>query len=196
MEKTAPVWEKDGFVLWLSRPEEALPYYRQNLNPLDPETTRLTGSPERFEEDAAVRFFLACISDPDRYDFLLHEPDGRILGEAVLNEIDWDVRSANFRIAIFHPEDRGKGTGSWMIRTVRDFAFETLKLRRLSLDVFSFNPRAEQAYLRAGFRREGVLRGAVRDGDGYADDILMAILEPEWRALRESRYTDMGLPLA
>ncbi len=58
MEKTAPVWEKDGFVLRLSRPEEALPYYRQNLNPLDPETTRLTGSPERFEEDAAVRFFL------------------------------------------------------------------------------------------------------------------------------------------
>ena len=64
----------------------------------------------------------------------------------------------------------------------RDFAFEHLKLHRLELDVFSFNPRAERAYLRAGFRREGVLRDAIRDGDAYADDILMALLEDEWRA--------------
>ena len=186
MEKTAPVWEKDGFVLRLSREEDAIPYYRQNFNPLDPEIARLTGCPEAFEEDTVVRFFLSCISDPDRYDFLLFSPDGRIIGESVLNEIDWDLRSANFRIAIFHPTDRGKGIGSWMIRTARNFAFETLKLHRLSLDVFSFNQRAERAYARAGFRREGVLRDAVRDGDGYADDILMAILEPEWQALRDS----------
>ena len=51
------------------------------------------------------------------------------------------------------------------------------------MDVFSFNPRAERAYLAAGFRREGVLRDAVRDGDGCGDDILMALLEEEWRTL-------------
>ena len=50
--------------------------------------------------------------------------------------------------------------------------------------MFSFNTRAERAYLKAGFRREGVLRDAVMDGDGYADDILMAILEEEWKALK------------
>ena len=63
-------------------------------------------------------------------------------------------------------------------------AFERLGLHRLELDVFSFNTRAERAYLKAGFRREGVLRDAVMDGDGYADDILMAILEEEWKALK------------
>lgn len=66
---------------------------------------------------------------------------------------------------------------------MRDYAFGSLGLHRLSLDVFSFNPRAEHVYRRAGFRREGVLRDAVRDGDGYGDDILMAMLEDEWRAL-------------
>ena len=71
-----------------------------------------------------------------------------------------------------------------MVETTRDFAFETLKLHRLELDVFSFNPRAERAYLKAGFRREGVLRDAVLDGETYADDILMALLEDEWRALK------------
>lgn len=43
----------------------------------------------------------------------------------------------------------------------RDFAFEKLNLHRLELDVYSFNSRAEKAYLAAGFKREGVLRDAV-----------------------------------
>ena len=67
----------------------------------------------------------------------------------------------------------------------RGFAFEKLHLHRLELDVFSFNPRAEKAYLKAGFKREGVLRDAVKDGDNYADDILMAILEDEWKAMQQ-----------
>lgn len=40
------------------------------------------------------------------------------------------------------------------------------------------------AYERAGFVREGVLRDAIRDGDGFADDILLSMLETEGRALR------------
>ena len=88
-------------------------------------------------------------------------------------------------MAIFHPEYRGKGLGTWAVETVRDFAFEKLKLHRLELDVFSFNPQAEKTYLRAEFRREGVLRDALRNGDRYADDILMALLEDEWKALKK-----------
>ncbi len=71
-----------------------------------------------------------------------------------------------------------------MVETTRDFAFEELKLHRLELDVYSFNPRAERVYQKAGFRREGVLRDAVLDGQQYADDILMSILEEEWRQLK------------
>lgn len=39
-------------------------------------------------------------------------------------------------------------------------------------------------YLKAGFKREGVLRDAVMDGDKYADDILMSILEDEWKMIK------------
>lgn len=53
---------------------------------------------------------------------------------------------------------------------------------RWERDVCSFDPRAERVYWKAGFRREGVLWDAVRDGEGYADGILMAILEEERRA--------------
>ena len=57
--------------------------------------------------------------------------------------------------------------------------------QRLELDVYSFNPSAEKVYLKAGFKIEGVLRDAVRNGEEYADDILMSMLEEEWKAIKE-----------
>lgn len=53
--------------------------------------------------------------------------------------------------------------------------------------MYSFNPRAETVYLKAGFKREGVLRDVIMDGAKYADDILMSILEDEWRTLKTQR---------
>lgn len=82
-------------------------------------------------------------------------------------------------MALYHTTERGKGIGTWATEATRDFAFEELKLHRLGLDVYSFNPRAERVYLKAGFKREGILRDAVMDGDEYADDILMSLLEDE-----------------
>lgn len=183
MKKINKKWTKDGYTLRLAQSTDAEDYYQQNYNPLDTEVVRLTGCKEVFSHDEVVNFFLKCLEDDERYDFLIISPDGRIIGESVINEIDWKVRSANFRIAIFHSNECGNGIGSWAIRMTRDFAFEQLKLHRLELDVFSFNTRAEKAYLKAGFKREGVLRDAIWNGKEYADDILMAILEDEWRAI-------------
>lgn len=130
---------------------------------------------------------MKCVEDEDRYYFLMLAPDGQIIGESVINEIDWETRSANFRIVIFHSDTCGKGIGSWAIEMTQEFAFENLKLHRLELDVFSFNIRAQKAYLKAGFKTEGVLRDAIWTGEDYADDILMAILEDEWRERKQLR---------
>ena len=61
-----------------------------------------------------------------------------------------------------------------------------LKLHRLELDVFSFNHRAQRVYEKAGFQVEGVRKDAIMDGKQYADDIIMAILEDEWRIIKEN----------
>lgn len=178
------IGEKDGVILRLARAEDVTDYYEQNYCPLDGETARLTGCKETFSREEVASFFLKSLEDEDRYFFLIIAPDGKIIGETVINEIDWDLRRGNFRIALFHPGERGKGIGGWATEATRDFAFEQLKLHRLELDVFSFNPRAEKVYLKAGFKREGVLRDAVLDGEQYGDDILMSILEDEWRGLK------------
>ena len=46
---------------------------------------------------------------------------------------------------------------------------------------YSFHPRAEKTYWKAGFQKEGVVRDAVLEGEKYADIILMAMREEDWR---------------
>ena len=167
VKKIEKIWEKDGFILRLAKEEDA-------------EVARLTGCKPNFTHDEVVNFFKKCVNAEDRYDFMIISPDGKIIGESVINEIDDELRSANFRIGLFHSDECGKGIGSWAIEITRDFAFEELKLHRLELDVFSFNSRAIKAYKKAGFKQEGVLRDGIKDGGKYADDVLMAILEDEW----------------
>ncbi len=177
------IGRKDGFLIRLAKVEDAADYYEQNYCPLDEEVARLTGCKEVFTEEEVISFFLRSVEDEDRYFFLIIAPDGRIIGETVINEIDRDLRCANFRIGLYQAGERGKGIGTWATKATRDFAFERLKLHRLELDVYSFNPRAERVYRNAGFKREGVLRDAIMDGGKYADDVLMAMLEDEWKAL-------------
>ena len=174
-------WEKDGYVLRSAREEDADAYYEYNFQPLDHETARMTGSKTYYSKEEVIGFFKKSIVSTDRYDFVLVSPDGHIIGESVLNEIDEDVKSANFRICIFHSDVCNKGIGSWMIEKTLEFAFENINLHRVELDVFSFNKRAIRAYEKAGFKYEGRRRDAIKDGETYADDILMAILEEEWR---------------
>lgn len=179
------IWEKDGFTMRLAEKGDAERYWK-NYDPLDPEVVRLTGCRESFTRDEVLSFFYRSIENEERYFFLVFDPEGNVIGESVINEIDVDLRCANFRIGIFHGAERGKGIGTWMVSTTRDFAFEVLHLHRLELDVFSFNPRAIRAYRKAGFREEGVRRDAVRDGESYADDVLMSILEDEWREIKRN----------
>lgn len=185
MKKEGQIFYKDGYILRLSQPEDAKSYYQQNFAPLNEQVVRFTGCKAEYTHDEVVDFFMKGIESKDRYDFLIIAPDGRIIGESVINDIDWESRSANYRIAIFHPSEYGKGIGSWAVKTTRDFAFEQLRLHRLELSVYSFNTRAENVYLNAGFKREGVLRGAVWDGKEYSDEFVMSILEDEWRQIKE-----------
>ena len=163
------MFEKDGFCLRPPVKEDAEPYYK-NFDPLDGEAAYLTGSKACFSKAEVVGFFLKCLTDDTRQDFLLTAPDGQIIGEAVVNEIDWPTKTANFRLAIFRPEYRNKGLGTWMVNRVCGHAFREMGLAELTLEVFSFNPRAKHVYEKAGFR--------VREAEG--EEIIMALAKEDF----------------
>ncbi len=77
--------------------------------------------------------------------------------------------------------DRGRGLGTDALRAILSFAFGSLRLERVWLDVYDFNPGARRVYERVGFVHEGVLRHAVFRGGRFVDVHRMAILADEWR---------------
>lgn len=108
----------------------------------------------------------------------------RPIGTCGLMRIDWVARHAGFGIGIGEPREWGKGYGSEATRLITDYAFATLNLNRVWLDVHADHPAARRAYEKAGFRVEGTQRqAAFRDGR-YIDMLLMSVLRSEWDAAR------------
>lgn len=67
-----------------------------------------------------------------------------------------------------------------------DFAFDELRLHRMSLSAAVENARSRAVAQRLGMREEGVHRDAGRVADGYLDLVWYGMLEDEWRARRGS----------
>lgn len=103
------------------------------------------------------------------------------LGQIALEAIDPVVQSAAVTLQM-RPAYRGRGYGTEAIELVLGFAFDGLGLHRVGLQVVAINARATSLYENLGFRTEGRLRDAYRDGDGWCDGIVMGLLEDEYRA--------------
>ncbi|RED58120.1 GNAT family N-acetyltransferase [Cohnella lupini] len=182
LKNRAPRIEGDGIVLRYAR-ESDLESYLAFLR--DPEMSRLTGSQAEFTTEQ-ITAWIRKISVPndDRADFVIALADtDEVIGEVVLNEVDSDNRSANIRIAIQGNSHRGKGYGTQAMIHMLRHGFETLRLHRIHLGVYAFNPRAIHVYEKLGFRREGVERDALYQNGEFHDMIMMAMLEEEYRSL-------------
>lgn len=154
----------------------------------DPDVVRLTGSMHSSDEivtapavpDERLREWYATRNEQlDRLDLAIVDREGgTLVGEAVINEVDTDNRSANFRILI-GPAGRDRGLGTEATRLIVDHAFRTTVLNRIELCVYAFNPRARRVYEKAGFSVEGVQREALRYDDGYVDAVIMSRLRSD-----------------
>jgi RimJ/RimL family protein N-acetyltransferase len=89
------------------------------------------------------------------------------------------------------PEQWGKGYGTDAVNALVDFAFGQLRLERVWLDTDIGNARAQAAYLKAGFVREGVLRHSWFQDGRWSDDVRMAMIRDDWTALTRPRSWDL-----
>lgn len=99
------------------------------------------------------------------------------------HSVDQGNRSARYAIGIFDPVYWNRGLGTEATRLVLWFAFEELKLHRVDLRVLAFNKRAIACYEKCGFVREGLMRESVLIGGEWQSDVLMSVLEHEYRSL-------------
>jgi len=150
----------------------------------DSEGNRLTGTrtPDGpVDLEKARQWYATRAAHHDRLDLAIVErATGEYVGEAVLNKLDPDNRSCSFRISLIGPRAFGRGLGSEATRLILDYAFTTVGLHRVELDVFDFNPRARHVYEKVGFRHEGTRRQALRWNNEWIDTHIMAIIAEEW----------------
>jgi diamine N-acetyltransferase len=104
------------------------------------------------------------------------------LGYVVLAGLGGRHRSVELRRIVSVP--KGRGVGGRALALVAEHAFRELGAHRLWLDVMVHNQRAQHAYERAGFVREGVMRDALLTEAGYVSLVLMSLLAPEWAGSR------------
>lgn len=141
------------------------------------EFMRLTGTHGTFTRDAVERFLVRVAGADDRADWaILRASDGLYLGEAVLNDLDQNNRSMNYRISLNTPAVVGQGYGTEATCAVVQYGFDTVGLHRISLGVYAFNPRARRAYEKCGFVHEGTERDALYWQGEWVDQHRMSIL--------------------
>ena len=73
------------------------------------------------------------------------------------------------------------GYGTDAMRTILKYGFEKLKLHKINLGVFSYNPRAINLYLDMGFEIQGIYKEDIRWKDKYCDLYQMALFNKKWQ---------------
>lgn len=106
--------------------------------------------------------------------------DDKLLGDVDLYVHNWQSRDAFVGLGIGEREFWGKGYGTDAMKVILRYAFTEINLKRVSLTVFEYNPRAIRSYEKAGFRHEGRLRGALNKEGRRWDILCMGILREDW----------------
>ncbi|MFX0204699.1 MAG: GNAT family N-acetyltransferase [Candidatus Hodarchaeota archaeon] len=102
------------------------------------------------------------------------------IGNIGLHQLNWINRSTILGIAILDPEYWGKGYGTDALKVLLKYAFTTLNLNRVELEVSANNERAQRVYKKVGFREVGRRRQVRYWGGKYEDGIILDILREEF----------------
>ena len=125
----------------------------------------------------------STLADP-RYAYFVGSEASEPIGFAVLR--DWGSAELVVlvkRIAVTRP---GAGFGRRFLAEIVGMVFRETDAHRICLGLFPENERARRAYGAGGFTAEGISRGSAFFGGGNRDELVMALLKPEWAARHAS----------
>lgn len=105
--------------------------------------------------------------------------DGTVVGTCGLRPPRY--AGSELAIAIFDPEMRGRGVGTFAVTEVCRFGFSKLRLGRIELGVYPTHKPAIACYVRCGFQYEALLRSYMYHNGEWRDLMWMSLLRSEAR---------------
>jgi RimJ/RimL family protein N-acetyltransferase len=164
---------------------EYLPQYVAWFNDWEVSQFLMPGIPAPMSIESETEWFENIRKRANNYVFAILTRDGsQLIGNCGLHDVDLKNRSAVFGIVIGDKNYWSQGYGTDATLTLLRFAFEQIGLNRVELFVYDFNPRAQRAYEKAGFKRSGVKRQGLFRNGAFHDEIMMDILREEWDKLK------------
>ncbi|PZR64641.1 MAG: hypothetical protein DLM71_02040 [Chloroflexi bacterium] len=156
------------------------------------ELAHLAGFKLPFSSVDQERFWQSLQSDAVHQFVFCRLGETAQLGGVGLRSIDRVNGSAEVSIAIGDPGAWGQGLGTDAMNVIVDFAFGELRLQRVWLRVFDYNPRARRSYEKAGFGLEATLRHDRFHRGRHHDSHLMAMVREDWERMDRRRSWDLG----
>ncbi|MDO8557905.1 MAG: GNAT family protein [bacterium] len=136
-------------------------------------------------------------SPSDLLYIIFRKEDERLIGSIGMHDMDMVNRNARLGISLFSKENWGNGYASEALRSFVRFVFNVslnysgdTRFRKLHLNVFVENKRAQKRYTALGFRKDGVLRShyLLTDKNGneeWHDMVHMSLLRSEWELAQQ-----------
>lgn len=104
---------------------------------------------------------------------------GALIGDLGLHFVDEATVELGISVA---PAHQRRGYAREALEVMLDFVFGGLHKHRVTASLDPRNAACARLLESLGMRREGHFRESVRSGEGWVDDLVLAILEREWLA--------------
>ena len=116
------------------------------------------------------------------------EYDDQKIGVANLYNIKQNFKTCYWGFYLGNSSIRGAGIGSKVEYNVLKYVLEEMNFNKLLCEVFISNESVIKMHEKFGFRREGYFREQILKNNKFIDIVSLAMLQSEWKSVKEYHY--------
>ena len=105
-------------------------------------------------------------------------PDQITIGTIDIFDFDPFHKRAGIGILIAKEEYRRKGYATMALKCLIDYCFGTLLLHQLYCSILENNTESMDLFKKAGFSQSGIKNEWIRTSDGYLDEFIFQLINP------------------
>ena len=149
----------------------------------DPEVTRFLTWPTHSSIEATrwvLSDWMPRYENGDYFNWAIEwKETGGVIGSIAVVKLDEEKESAEIGYCLGQAF-WGRGIMPEALRAVMDYLFDTVGVHRIAASHDARNPKSGRVMVKAGMKKEGVLRGAGKNNQGICDDVWYAMLKSEY----------------